>query len=188
MAERAYPEDKPYRNKSKYYYAFVDRYEFGKKYTEKKVVLDVPCGSGWGTTLIDNAEKIYGLDNSKDAIKYAQKNFDGEFIASNMIDMPYKENMFDVALCFEGIEHISKNKGVKLLDELRRVVKKNGLIIGSVPILADNGDNSGNPFHKFEYPEKYLKKILSEKFTIKEYINKVGGDGPIVFFVVCNDK
>ncbi|MDD4690393.1 MAG: hypothetical protein PHE51_11700, partial [Eubacteriales bacterium] len=62
MAERAYPEDQAYINKSKYYYAFIERYSFGKKYTQGMTVLDIPCGCGWGTSLIDNAKEIYGID------------------------------------------------------------------------------------------------------------------------------
>lgn len=186
LAERAYPEDPAYVNKSKYYDAFIERYSFGKKYTQKMTVLDVPCGCGWGTSLIDNAKDVYGIDISSDAIDYARSHFNAHFFEGTMCNMPFEKDKFDVALCFEGIEHISKEEGVLFLNEIKRVVKEDGLIIGSVPILNENGKNTGNPYHIFEYPEDYLRLLLECNFEIMVYDIKQGGDGPIVYFVLKN--
>ena len=186
MSERAYPEDPAYTNKTKYYDVFLERYNFGKKFTEGKIVLDVPCGSGWGTSFIDNSQETYGIDISHDAIQYAHSHFKGIFFESSMCKMPFENDKFDVALCFEGIEHITKEDGILFINEIKRVVKKDGVIVGSVPILDKNGGNTGNPYHLFEYPEKYLRILLESNFTITEYILKKGGDGPIIFFVLKN--
>jgi len=186
MAERAYPEELAYVNKTKYYYVFIERYKFGVKYTKDKIVLDVPCGSGWGTSLIDNANEVYGVDISLDAIQYARSHFKGIFSQGSMCKLLFEDNKFDVALCFEGIEHITKEEGVIFINEIKRVVKRDGLIVGSVPILNKNGEDTGNPYHKFEYPEDYLRILLEENFKITEYINKKGGDGPIVYFALKN--
>jgi len=186
LAERAYPEDPAYINRTKYYYALIERYEYGKKYTKEKIVLDVPCGCGWGTSFIDNAKEIFGLDISWDAINYAKSNFKGKFFQGSMCKMPFENNIFDIALCFEGIEHVTKEEGVLFINEIKRVVKKDGLIIGSVPILDENDKDTGNPFHLFEYPEKYLKLLLENNFEIIEYLLKKGGDGPIIYFILKN--
>jgi len=186
MAERAYPEDVAYINKTKYYHTFIERYKFGEKYTKGKIVLDVPCGSGWGTSLIDNAKEVYGVDISLDAIQYACSHFKGIFSQGSMCRLGFEENKFDVALSFEGMEHITKEEGVIFINEIKRVVKRDGLIVGSVPILNMNGQNTGNPYHKFEYPADYLKILLEENFKIIEYIKKKGGDGPIVYFSLKN--
>ncbi len=186
MTERAYPEDPHYVNKTKYYNAFIERYEFGKKYTQDKMVLDIPCGSGWGTSLIDNAKEIYGIDISSDAIQYAQSHFSATFLKGSMTKIDFEDNKFDTALCFEGIEHITRQEGIEFINEIKRVVKKDGLIIASVPILNKYGEDTGNPYHKFEYPENYLKILLEENFKIIKYINEKGGDGPIVYFVLKN--
>jgi len=186
LAERAYPEDLAYVNKGKYYDAFIGRYSFGRKYTQEMTVLDVPCGCGWGTSLIDNAKEVYGIDISSDAINYAYSHFDAHFLEGTMCNMPFKKDKFDVALCFEGIEHISKEEGVLFLNEIKRVVKEDGLIIGSVPILDENGKDTGNPYHKFEYPEAYLRLLLEYNFEIIAYDIKQGGDGPIVYFILKN--
>lgn len=186
MAERAYPEDIAYINKTKYYHTFIERYKFGKKYTKGKIVLDVPCGSGWGTSLIDNANEVYGVDISLDAIQYARSHFKGIFSQGSMCKLLFEDNKFDVALCFEGMEHITKEEGVIFVNEIKRVVKRDGLIVGSVPILNKNGEDTGNPYHKFEYPEDYLRILLEENFDIIEYISKKGGDGPIVYFALKN--
>lgn len=186
MAERAYPEDPAYRNKTQYYYAFIERYEFGKKYTNGKTVLDIPCGTGWGTSFIDNAQEICGVDISSEAIQYARTHFNGIFSEGSMQQIPFTDNIFDVALCFEGMEHISREAGIDFLNEIKRVVKNGGLIIGSVPVLDEGGYDTGNPYHIFEYPEDYLKIVLRENFEVIDYCKKTGGDGPIVYFVVKN--
>ncbi len=186
MAERAYPEELAYVNKTKYYYVFIERYKFGKKYTKGKIILDVPCGSGWGTSLIDNANEVYGVDISLDAIQYARSHFKGIFSQGSMCKLLFEDNKFDVALCFEGMEHITKEEGVIFINEIKRVVKRDGLIVGSVPILNKNGEDTDNPYHKFEYPEDYLRILLEENFEIIEYISKKGGDGPIVYFALRN--
>lgn len=186
MAERAYPEELAYVNKTKYYHVFIERYKFGKKYTKGKIVLDVPCGSGWGTSLIDNANEVYGVDISLGAIQYARSHFKGIFSQGSMCKLLFEDNKFDVALCFEGIEHITKEEGVIFINEIKRVVKRDGLIVGSAPILNKNGEDTGNPYHKFEYPEDYLKILLEENFEVIEYVNKRGGDGPIVYFALKN--
>jgi len=67
-------------------------------------------------------------------------------------------------------------------------VKKDCLIVGSVPILDRRGRDTGNPFHKFEYPEDYLKKTLQASFKVLKYIRKKGADGPLVYFVLKNVK
>jgi ubiquinone/menaquinone biosynthesis C-methylase UbiE len=187
LAERAYPEDPAYVNKTRYYDALIERYEFGKKYTAGKTVLDIPCGTGWGTSLIDNAKEIYGVDISSEAIQYAQSHFKATFSEGSMHNLSFKENSFDIALCFEGIEHISREAGIVFFNEIKRVVKNDGLIIGSVPVLDKEGKDTGNPFHIFEYPEDYLMIILKENFEVIEYDKKKGGDGPIAYFVLKNN-
>lgn len=186
MAERAYPEDPAYVSKTKYYHAFTERYQYGKKYTNGMVVLDIPCGSGWGSSFIDNAKEIFGIDISPDAICYARSHFKGYFFQGSMCEIPFANNIFDVALCFEGLEHITKEEGVLFINEIKRVVKKDGLIIGSVPILDEYGKDTGNPYHLFEYPEGYLKILLENNFKIIKYDLKIGGDGPLIFFTLKN--
>lgn len=188
MAERAYPEDPAYVNKTKYYDALMERYAFGSAFTENKFVLDIPCGTGWGASTIDNANGIIGADNSEDAINYAIQHYSNEYLLCNMAQLPFKNAVFDVALVFEGIEHISRKQGIEFFNELQYVIKKDGIIAGSVPILDQEGYSTGNPFHKFEYPKDYLEIIFSHNYEILEFTVKKGGDGPIVFFVLRNNR
>ena len=83
MAERAHPD--LFRNKIQRYMlwgfipmikykrnlyrkAFFWRYKIAAKYCPDKVVLDVPCGMGWGTSLLKEAKEVHGVDISEDAI------------------------------------------------------------------------------------------------------------------------
>ena len=69
MAERAHPESPDYRKpyfrlfgKNKYRKQFFETYKFAKPFIHKKVVLDVPCGVGWGTSLLRSARLRVGID------------------------------------------------------------------------------------------------------------------------------
>ena len=58
MAERAHPEHKGFKDKffglfkNKYKQNLYKRYLFCNDYISNKIVLDVPCGTGWGTSLL----------------------------------------------------------------------------------------------------------------------------------------
>lgn len=113
-------------------------FQFWKKYqdintNEKTIALDFGCGTG---VLQEQLEKkfnieAYGIDTSKEAIRYCRKRgltrtkvFDG-------IKIPFKANTFDVITAIDVLEHIDND--LKALVEIRRVLRKNGLAIFLVP-------------------------------------------------------
>ncbi|UCG89592.1 MAG: class I SAM-dependent methyltransferase [Candidatus Heimdallarchaeota archaeon] len=62
----------------------------------------------------------------------------------SVIDIPYAENFFDIVLALELIEHLSKEDGLKMLNEVERVSR------GQVIITTPHGftatrERGGNP-------------------------------------------
>lgn len=189
MAERAHPDDPGFHDngavKNIYKENLYSRYEFCNKYTSGKVVLDVPCGTGWGTSLLKNAFRIYGLDISEEAVTFANDRFKNEntfFQVGSMTAMPFPSDYFDLVICLEGFEHVNQDVGLKFLREAIRVLKDSGLLIMTIPILT-NGKHSGNPYHLYEPSHDEIQTILTERFRVILFEVFDGPDSQIVRFV-----
>ena len=183
MAERAHPEDPGFQEGSPYRANLFKRYAFANKFTKGKTVLDVPCGVGWGTSLL-KGEYIIGIDIDAGAVAYGKKHYPSiDFLVGNMANIPLKDNSVDVVVCLEGFEHVSKDTGTQFLAEAVRVIKENGLLVMTVPVILPGGNHSGNPYHLHEPALSDLKNIVAHKFYTQSMEIVKGPDGPVVYFV-----
>src|SRR3990167_2932557 len=127
---------------------------------EGKVVLDIACGTGYGTQIIaKDAAKVYGVDISKETIEYAKENFNAPNITyklGNASKIPLDDNSVDVVVSFETIEHVKEYE--KFVDEVKRVLKDNGQFIVSTP--NDDEFIDDNEFHVHEFQFTELKELV----------------------------
>jgi len=152
------------------YQEHVMRYVFASKFVANKIVLDAACGTGYGSnSLLDGgAKKVIGVDKSKNAIKYARKHYQRsglDLLCMDVTELGFSDNLFDVVCSFEIIEHIKEYK--KLLLQIRRVLKTNGICIISTPskeIHSPHMEKPLNPFHAQEFTIREFRKILSRHF------------------------
>ena len=145
----------------------IYRYIFAASLAENKLVLDVACGTGYGVGYMveKGAGEVVGVDISMLAVDYAQerlgRNNKANFICSDAIRLPFVDNAFDIVVSFETIEHIRQCR--KFLDECRRVLKENGLLICSTPnrrIFSPNLAKPINTFHVKEFwPEEFYRLL-----------------------------
>jgi ubiquinone/menaquinone biosynthesis C-methylase UbiE len=191
MAERAHPDLPGFRDKllglkkSVYRKNLYRRYEFCNKYIKDKTVLDIPCGTGWGTSLLKGAKHIYALDIAQDAIEYARSHFSRGNISYEVGDMArlqFDDGLLDVIICLEGFEHVAEDVGMKFLSEAGRVLKQGGILIMTVPVLT-NGKHSGNPHHIYEPSIENLQSSLHERFLFIHWDVVQGPESEIVYFV-----
>ncbi|OGR44981.1 MAG: hypothetical protein A2X35_06185 [Elusimicrobia bacterium GWA2_61_42] len=122
-------------------------------------VLDVGCGYG---ELLGAAAKVfpgaefYGVDFSPDRVIAASlSNVKTLKVDIEAERLPFPDNFFDAVFCTEVLEHLRAPAGC--LGEIRRVVKKSGKVVFSVP-------NAGGffPFNKFSnyIPTAWLRRKL----------------------------
>lgn len=96
-----------------------------------KKILDVGCASGVMTAEISKVlpdSKIIAIDTYHSAIAYAKQKYPHiRFIVADAHKLPLKDNLFNLVICFETIEHVIDPE--KVLKEIRRVLKENGVAI-----------------------------------------------------------
>lgn len=100
--------------------------------------LDIGCASGFMTSEIYKAyphARYWGVDIYDKAIEFAKKNYPHiNFKKASATKLPFKDENFDLILCFETIEHVEDPK--ICLMEIKRILKKNGTAI----ITMDSGN------------------------------------------------
>jgi len=118
---------------------------------EKKNVLDIGCSvGGLGNYLIKNKHNIvYGIDISSKAIKLASKVLHKTACINIETDnIPFNE-LFDVVILGDILEHLYDPTSV--LKKIKKNLKKNGLIICSIPNIANIEIRIKLLFGKFDY-------------------------------------
>jgi ubiquinone/menaquinone biosynthesis C-methylase UbiE len=187
MAERAHPQDPGFQDRwfglvrNKYKRKLIERYRFCLPFIGKKSVLDIPCGTGWGTSFLSHAAGVVGIDRSPEAIAYASKKYakpGRTFLLGDMAAIPVEDSSFDVVICLEGFEHVDRNVGALFLSEARRILKPSGIVIMTCPVLNEQGLSTGNPYHLSEYPEAELRQLLTRDFRVIRMEKIRGPDGP----------
>jgi GT2 family glycosyltransferase/ubiquinone/menaquinone biosynthesis C-methylase UbiE len=150
-------------------YEHWQRYKWIAYRCKNKKVLDISCGTGYGSELIAiNGSEVIGVDISKEAIDYAKSHFShAEFQIGDAENLSFDDNTFDIVVSFETIEHL--NNPEKFISQVNRVLKKDGLFVGSIPREFDTPEfRQHNPFHKNFYGNLIdLQYLLSQFKEIK---------------------
>jgi SAM-dependent methyltransferase len=141
------------------------RYWWASRFVSDKRVLDAGCGTAYGTEILAGAgaSEVVGVDIDPGVVEAARGRggVDVSFEVADARDLPFTDGTFDVVVCFEVIEHVEDPEAI--LDELRRVLRPEGLLAVSSP----NRDvyPPGNPHHKHEFLPDELAHALGSRFT-----------------------
>jgi len=127
------------------------------------VLLDVGCGVGELVTMLAREKRCrcYGVDISGVAIaELNKKGFEGRVSALPVI--PYPNEMFDLVICTETLEHVSDAK--RTVAEMARVARRGGTLIVSVP----DGATDREEVHVHRFAVKRLHRLLSRHFRVND--------------------
>lgn len=99
-------------------------------------LLDVGFGYGHLEERLEQREnlEVFGIDVSGFSVVRAKGVLKGSFKKGNILDISFPKEYFDILICLEILEHISAIKTFKALKECRRVLKKGGTFVVSVPM------------------------------------------------------
>jgi ubiquinone/menaquinone biosynthesis C-methylase UbiE len=133
------------------------------------IVLDIACGTGFGTDLIAGKTngKVIGGDIAENAIEECRSRWKKPNLVFRMLDgtrLDFPGDYFNVIVSFETIEHTGGYR--QMIAEFARVLKPGGLLILSTPNREVSSPDGViiNPYHIQEFTCDELKQILENNF------------------------
>ena len=137
----------------------VARYRWASAAVRGQGVLDVACGTGYGSALLirAGARSVCSLDVSAAALAFGRARYAGPAYArADALDIPLRAGSIDVAVSLETIEHLIDAR--RFLVELRRVLRPGGTLRLSSPNVVVTGN--ANPYHVDEMTLDELQALL----------------------------
>ncbi len=145
---------------------FTANYETAAQTVRDRRVLDMACGSGYGSHLLKNAGAchVVGVDLSAETVEYAARRYGGsgiEFIAQDGERYNSPER-FDVAVSYETIQYVPSPE--KFLDKLHRLLLPGGTLFMSLPL----GNSPLDPAKKHRFSREQIFRLLEKSgFTVE---------------------
>ncbi len=98
-------------------------------------ILDIGCSYGWTLgSLVGKSNELWGIDMDRDALLQARQSYPNiKFIHQTAASLPFENNMFNVVILSEVIEHVGDENKQLVIDEAWRVLKDGGLFIFTAP-------------------------------------------------------
>ena len=156
----------------------LHRYQLARTLTAQRDVLDIACGEGYGTDILaGTAKSVVGIDISPDAIAHAKSQYKDPrifFRVGSATDIPIPDASVDMVVSFETIEHLVDHD--RMMQELCRVLRPNGLLLISSPNKLEYSDKPGysNRFHLRElYTEEFVALVARYFAKTKRYGQKL---------------
>jgi SAM-dependent methyltransferase len=134
------------------------RYRFAADRVRGRV-LEIGCATGYGTSLLAAKCQVVALDIHPAAAATTHGRVGVPALAADCVKLPFADGAFDGAVAFDVVEHIPAPQ--EMLAELRRVVKKGGVVVLSTPNKLASDLISGK-IYEFHAREYYLSEFRAE--------------------------
>jgi ubiquinone/menaquinone biosynthesis C-methylase UbiE len=154
----------------------IERYQFAARCLSGMTVLDVACGSGYGSEVLvgGGCRNYIGADIDRDAIGFANRTYSAPgvgFIRADASALPLAARSVDAVVSMETIEHCSAPGAV--LSEFHRVLGVGGMLIISTPNRRITSPGKGlldppnNRFHLMEFEQgEFLAILRASGFSV----------------------
>jgi len=106
--------------------------------SKNKKILEIGCSTGnIAREIIDmDNNSYYGVDISKEYIEIAKKStIRGKFLQMDARELSFDNESFDIVMLSSVLHHIDDDIGKNCFKEIHRVLKKDGVVIISEPIV-----------------------------------------------------
>lgn len=137
----------------------------------KTPIIDLGCGCGNDTLyLIEKGKTVIPCDYSKKAIENIKRNFP-EIERTECFNMakglPFKDNLTEIVIADLSLHYFTEEKTNEILEEIKRVLKPNGLLIFRVNSIRDINHGAGKGIHiYFKLKKLDIKGFLVKKISI----------------------
>lgn len=148
----------------------VHRYDWVKEFVKDKTVLDIACGTGYGSYKLaaeGKASEVTACDIDESTVQYASIRNRHPKITFETRDAETFEfsQKFDVITSFETIEHL--RKPLDFLRNVDRVLSSDGFFFVSTPISnVPEEKNPNNIYHVTEWGFRRFQELIAGHFEI----------------------
>lgn len=109
-------------------------------------ILEVGCGNGkTAMALAKKGLKVTGVDFSQFAIDMCGSIADGEFVCASVTELPFDDGIFDGAVVFHVLEHLTATELCIAADELTRVLSHGSHLLVRCFAKGDMRSEKGEP-------------------------------------------
>lgn len=139
----------------------LSRYIWAMHYCVGKDVLDLGCGTGYGTWMLGTvASDIIGIDKCVEAITEAKRDFNGVFFDLSIEDAPQQMSFrADTVVAFEVMEHLDDvDVG---MEAIKQLLKPEGMALISIPLHQPSEWH-----HLRDYGYEDWREIVERHFEI----------------------
>lgn len=150
-------------------------YEYLLPLVERKSVLDLGCGEGYGVNLLaTRAEEAVGVDLAPEALYHARRTYrrsNLRFLYMDINQLDLGTGSFDVICSLQVIEHLHDTR--RFMREVLRVLKPEGTCVLSTPnkaLISPGRESPVNPFHVREYDYSQFLQFMREHFELVDIV------------------
>lgn len=175
----------PGMNNARIVIEHLHRYAMARHFCSGKLVLDIACGEGYGTNILSQvAKQVTGVDIDEKVIQYAKVKYKKAnilFKQGSADAIPVDDKQVDVVVSFETLEHHDKHE--EMMNEIKRVLKEDGVLIISTPDKKYYSDIPGfkNPYHVKELYSHEFYEMIKRYFRHVQMLSQSSGTMSLLF-------
>ncbi|MBD3285839.1 methyltransferase domain-containing protein [candidate division WOR-3 bacterium] len=173
ISERVYPKDMDQESvdniQGVMYKVFTTRYRvaarwvlehFGNK--GKVRIIDIACGSGYGSEILSRAGNVLGVDLDPEVIEYAKENYSGKrtsFTLGNANDFEFLDGLgkFDAVVSLATVEHVDDADAY--MNWIYRALNPGGVAVVCFPSVVTM--DWAIPHHKRDITRRGARRLFS---------------------------
>ncbi len=149
-------------------YTLLKKLQLISKFYKTGKILDIGCGTGEFLNTCKNAKwQTFGIEPDSDARKMAIKNYALDVREEAELNK-FEDESFDIISMWHVLEHVPKLN--ERVEELKRLIKPNGVIIIAVPncnsldakIYANNWAAYDVPRHLYHFTPKDIETLFKK--------------------------
>lgn len=165
---------KDMQNEKPSYDLWLDKYEDILKKSKDTEIIDLGCGSGGDTLYLnERGYKVIACDYSEEALSIINKHIpEAKTLNVDLTKaLPFEDNSIKIIIADLSLHYFNEATTKDILREIKRVLKKDGYLIGRVNSLNDvnYGANQGEEVEKHYYLTKDGYKRFFDEEDIKYY-------------------
>ena len=166
----------------------IERAEFLAllKSEQKQSLLEIGAGHGRDSQFFqENEFQVTCIDLSPEMVRLCQqKGLDARVM--DMIHLDFPDHSFDAVYSLNSLLHLPKKELPIVLQNIRRVLKANGLfflgVYGGYDFEGIRETDSYTPKRFFSFhSDEGLKQVVTESFTLLSFKQIASGDGDLHF-------